>query len=166
VSDEVLKKLLPPIDIEKYGGAGARAARNAAANGMMKEVLSPPREGGISPGDDSDVEIIFTGWRVQDGELLDSSYLRGGKPERFNLGKVMTGWKVGLKEMKEGERRRLWIPDQFTDGRGDSVYEIELLKVQDGPPWAFLTFIFLAVAGVTLYVKAGNKIVMSELLGY
>lgn len=153
VDDDTLKKLLPPIELEKYGGPKEQTLRNKEANGMAYEFLSKGKAGGAIPGPDSDVEIIFTGWRVKDGELIDSSFLRGGQPEKFNLNDVMTGWKIGIKQMKEGERRRLWIPSALGDGKGDMVYEMELVKTGDGPPWGFFIFVLVVTAAVQVFLR-------------
>ncbi|CAK0869745.1 unnamed protein product, partial [Prorocentrum cordatum] len=139
--------------LEKYGGPREQTRRNREANGMAYEVLTKGKAGGTRPGPDSDVEIIFTGWRVKDGELIDSSYLRGGKPEKFCLNDVMTGWTIGIKQMKEGEMRRLWIPSALGDNKGDTVYDVQLVKTSDGPPWGFFVFLLFVAAAAQVFLR-------------
>lgn len=84
------------------------------------------------------VSVDYNGW-LEDGQLFDSSYLRG-RPITFALGvgQVIDGWDEGLDNMKVGGERQLVIPPSLAYGAGGSgpippnatlIFEVELVSV-------------------------------------
>lgn len=63
------------------------------------------------PIDTSVVEIKYTMWTA-DGEVVDSSVLRGG-PDTVGISRLIPGWTEAMKLMVEGERRLFWIPEDL-----------------------------------------------------
>ena len=91
---------------------------------------------GSSPSASSKVHVHYSGWMVQNGEMFDSSVVRG-EPISFGLNQVIPGWTEGLQLMKVGEKARLWIPGKLAYGEtpsqpgypyGTLVFDVELLS--------------------------------------
>jgi len=90
------------------------------------------------------LSMHYTGTLEKDGSKFDSSLDRG-EPFQFQIGvgQVIKGWDEGLIDMCVGEKRKLTIPADkgYGDkGAGDKippgatlVFEVELLKIEDGP---------------------------------
>ena len=79
------------------------------------------------------VQVHYTGWRSENGEMFDSSITRG-RPATFPLNRVIPGWTEGVQLMVEGEKRRFWIPGNLAyEGRpgpqGTLVFDVELLRI-------------------------------------
>ena len=104
------------------------------ASGLKYRCL---KEGsGSSPSATSKVHVHYSGWMVQNGEMFDSSVVRG-EPISFGLNQVIPGWTEGLQLMKVGEKARLWIPGKLAYGEtpsqpgypyGTLVFDVELLS--------------------------------------
>ena len=96
---------------------------------------------GNSPSATSKVNVHYSGWMVQNGEMFDSSVVRG-EPISFGLDQVIPGWTEGLQLMKVGEKARLWIPGNLAYGEtpsqpgypyGTLVFDVELLSFEEPP---------------------------------
>lgn len=87
--------------------------------------------------------LHYKGELKDSGKVFDSSYERG-EPFTFQLGigQVILGWEKGLIDVCVGEKRKLVIPPHL--GYGDTkhdvipphstlVFEVEVLKIEDGP---------------------------------
>ncbi len=57
------------------------------------------------------VELVFTVWTA-DGEVVDSSTLRGGV-DTVGISRLVPGWSAVMALMVEGERRMIWIPEDL-----------------------------------------------------
>lgn len=107
-------------------------------SGLASLVLQPGT-GTRHPAPTDMVEVHYSGWRAEDGQLFDSSITRG-EPARFPLNRVIPGWTEGLQLMVEGEQRRLWIPGNLAyDGRpgrpqGMLVFDVELIRILPASP--------------------------------
>ncbi|MGC6418537.1 MAG: FKBP-type peptidyl-prolyl cis-trans isomerase [Bradymonadia bacterium] len=93
-------------------------------------------DGGGSPTAESNVHVHYSGWMASNGELFDSSVVRG-EPISFGLNQVIPGWREGLQLMTTGEKARLWIPGHLAYGDAPSrpgmpygtlVFDVELLS--------------------------------------
>ena len=82
------------------------------------------------------VRVAYSGWQ-SDGTLFDSSQSHG-KPQIFDLPKVVRGLSQGIVQMVEGEVAKFWIPADLAYGEsppdarlpaGPLVFEIELLNI-------------------------------------
>ncbi|MCS6799107.1 MAG: FKBP-type peptidyl-prolyl cis-trans isomerase [Myxococcota bacterium] len=120
----------PPVPDDLRSPPRSPAARRPS--GLISRVLRPGT-GTVHPGPDSRVEVHYTGWRQETGEMFDSSIVRG-RPAVFRLDRVIPGWTEGVQLMVEGERRRFWIPPSLAyEGRpgpqGTLVFDVELLRI-------------------------------------
>lgn len=153
----------PPEELLKFGGPSPVTARSRKPTGIMSSVVKAGTYGGVVPRRDSEVTIHHIGWRMATGEMFDSSYLRGEEPETYRLSSMIDGLIIGIQDMKENETRRIWVPATRAYGydaypEGDLVYEIELFKVEDPPPWGLIgTFFGLIFIGEAfLFLREKN----------
>ena len=102
--------------------------------GLIYRVLSAG-DGNGSPSADATVQVHYSGWMASNGELFDSSVVRG-EAISFALNQVIAGWTEGLQLMQAGEKARLWIPGNLAYGDAPSrpgmpygtlVFDVELL---------------------------------------
>jgi FKBP-type peptidyl-prolyl cis-trans isomerase len=105
-------------------------------SGLASRVLERGT-GTVHPTATDRVEVHYSGWRAEDGEMFDSSRSRG-EPIQFALNRVIPGWTEGLQLMVEGEQRRLWIPANLAyEGRngpqGMLVFDVHLLRINPPP---------------------------------
>lgn len=123
----------PPATPEDLASPPADAT--TTASGLVYRVLKAGEEG-PSPSATSTVNVHYTGWMVMNGEMFDSSVVRG-EPISFGLNQVIPGWTEGLQLMKVGEKARLWIPGNLAYGEhpsqpgypyGQLVFDVELLS--------------------------------------
>jgi FKBP-type peptidyl-prolyl cis-trans isomerase len=106
-------------------------------DGLATRVLTKGT-GTVHPTKTNSVTVQYAGWTT-DGKMFDSSYTRG-EPANFNLGAIIPGWGEALQLMVVGEKRRIWIPEalaykgQPQRPQGMLVFDVELLKISEGPP--------------------------------
>lgn len=95
-----------------------------------------PGTGTAHPDGGSIVRVEFTGYRA-DGTVFDSSKTKG-KPQIYELPKVMRGLSEAIQQMVPGEMARFWIPAALAYGEapedarlpaGDLVFDVELLNI-------------------------------------
>lgn len=129
---EAIAPLPPPADL-----AQPPADAEGTPSGLIFKRLSPAAaEGAARPTADDRVRVHYSGWRQEDGEMFDSSVMRG-TPSVFPVGRLIAGWTEGLQLMAVGERFRFWIPGELAyDGstragapRGTLVFDVELLEI-------------------------------------
>lgn len=110
------------------------SARNLGS-GVSQQVLRTGT-GNIHPDAGSIVRVEFTGFR-SDGIEFDSSK-RKGKPQIYELAKVVRGLSRAIQHMVVDESSRFWIPADVAYGEspedprlpaGDLVFDIELLNI-------------------------------------
>jgi FKBP-type peptidyl-prolyl cis-trans isomerase len=100
----------------------------------LAHVLLEAGSGERHPTAEDRVRVHYTGWRADDGEMFDSSILRG-QPVNLSLSGVIAGWTEGVPLMVEGEKRRFWIPEELAYGgrpgrpAGMLVFDIELVEI-------------------------------------
>jgi FKBP-type peptidyl-prolyl cis-trans isomerase len=105
------------------------------ASGLQYEVIT---EGaGERPQANDIVQVNYEG-TLTDGQMFDSSYLRG-EPAQFPLNGVIPGWSEGLQLMTEGSNYRLYIPSDLAYGpQGISevippysalIFNVELISI-------------------------------------
>lgn len=131
VFDLVLIEVIPPLVAPENVAA---PPPESTEEGGVHSLILHAGSGTEHPRKRSRVRVEYTGWTAE-GELLDSSVLRG-EPSTFDLGTgVIPGWRRGLQLMVEGERRRFWIPGRLAyegqEGKpqGMLVFDIELLEI-------------------------------------
>lgn len=113
--------------------AGPPSNAERSASGLAWRVLRAGT-GTEHPEATSRVEVHYTGWRAEDGQMFDSSVVRG-QPAQFPLNGVIRGWTEGVALMVEGEKRRFWIPEGLAYGgrpgppSGMLVFDVELLRI-------------------------------------
>jgi FKBP-type peptidyl-prolyl cis-trans isomerase len=85
------------------------------------------------------VVMDYTGWRLPDGKMFDSSWKPGGRPLDIALSGLIKGWQEGVPGMKVGGIRKLVIPPAlgYPSGAGEDippgttlVFEVELLGIK------------------------------------
>ncbi len=118
----------PPSDV-----AAVPADVKTTASGLAYKVLRPGT-GKVHPKENSQVNVVYTGWTT-DGKMFDSSLLTPGGSASFPLNKVIKGWTEGVQLMVEGEKRRFWIPEKIAYGGkqppfGLLVFDVELVKIE------------------------------------
>lgn len=104
-------------------------------SGVAQEILRTGT-GHIHPDAGSIVRVEFTGFRA-DGTEFDSSKSKG-KPQVYELAKVVRGLSIAIEHMVVGESSRFWIPADLAYGEapedprlpaGELVFDIELLNI-------------------------------------
>lgn len=105
------------------------------SDGVLYEVLTAGT--GPKPDKGGDVTIHYSGMLI-DGTVFDSSFERG-KPNTFNLKRLVKGWQVALPEMPSGSTWRIYLPYDMAYGpRGAGklikpfstlVFDIELIGI-------------------------------------
>jgi len=112
----------PSTAIDIGGGVSQQDLRNGTGN--------------IHPDAGSIVRVEFAGFR-SDGSEFDSSRSKG-KPQVYELSKVVRGLSRAIEHMVVGESSRFWIPADLAYGEspedarlpaGDLVFDIELLNI-------------------------------------
>jgi FKBP-type peptidyl-prolyl cis-trans isomerase len=99
------------------------------ASGLQYKVLEPGN--GDSPKSTDEVAVNYRG-TLLDGTEFDSSYKRG-RPENFQLNRVIPGWSEGLELMKPGAKYQLFVPPQL-------AYDLRSPPGSPIPPGAMLIF--------------------------
>jgi len=130
-ADEDAPEALPaPDDV-----SGPPEAAESSDSGLAWIVLESGH-GETHPRPEDQIVVHYSGWTT-DGEMFDSSHLRG-EPAEFPLGQLIEGWVEGIQLMTEGERRRFWIPgdlayDQRPDRpdapKGMLVFDVTLVEI-------------------------------------
>ncbi len=100
-----------------------------------RRLKAGPADGPLVAADDA-VTVHYSGWRAEDGQLFDSSVVRG-EPATFPVAGVIAGWTEALQLMRAGDTFRVWIPgDLAYDNssrpgapKGMLVFDIELLEI-------------------------------------
>ncbi len=92
---------------------------------------------GPKPTADDMVTVHYEG-RLPNGEVFDSSYLRG-EPAQFPLKAVIPGWTEGVQLMPVGSKYQFYIPSNLAYGsRGaggiigpdqDLIFDVELISI-------------------------------------
>lgn len=91
-------------------------------------------DGGAKPTTSDRVVMSYTAW-TSDGQLLDSSHLRGKAPS-VPLKGLIPGWAEGLQLMAKGDKATFWIPEELAyAGRPGSppgmlIYQVELRDIR------------------------------------
>ena len=125
---EILAAPPAPADV-----AAPPADAGKAPSGLAFNVLQPGT-GTTRPDHDDVVTVHYSGWTT-DGELFDSSHMRG-EPATFSIADAVSGFREGVQLMVEGEKRRLWIPEELAykgqpgAPRGMLVFDVELVSIK------------------------------------
>lgn len=112
--------------------AGARWTRTGLA-WLQLEAGRGKRQ----PSAKDTVRVHYTAW-TEDGELVDSSVLRG-HPDTLSVDRTAPGVAEGLQQMVEGERRRFWVPEHLGyEGMpgapmGQLIFEVQLIEIVEQP---------------------------------
>jgi FKBP-type peptidyl-prolyl cis-trans isomerase len=134
---DIKKAPEPPKTPEDVSDAPADAETSAA--GLRSKVLKAG-SGTETPAKNDAVTMHFSVWS-SDGNLLDSSLMRGDtmtvSPEQIQI----PGWQEGLQMMVQGEKRRFWIPEELAFGSnppqgvpaGPICMEVEVFDIQKMP---------------------------------
>lgn len=83
-----------------------------SSSGVQYAIIS--ESGGVVPGEDWQVEVLYTGW-LEDGCIFGTTYILD-RPARFFVQGVIPGWSESIREMHVGERRRVRIPPELGYG--------------------------------------------------
>eukprot|EP00933_Yihiella_yeosuensis_P054060 TRINITY_DN52400_c0_g1_i1.p1 TRINITY_DN52400_c0_g1~~TRINITY_DN52400_c0_g1_i1.p1 ORF type:complete len:230 (-),score=31.77 TRINITY_DN52400_c0_g1_i1:109-798(-) len=121
---------------------------------------------GDSPGKKSTCLLRWYTWKCSDGQLVDSSWIRGIDGSKLVMETALPGWQEALMDMKPGENRRIWIPgrlayseDPEAPNGGDIVTDLELIEVVPDEIDPFLKFFGAAglfLISMTLLYSATN----------
>ena len=106
------------------------------ASGLAYRILSGEPTG-PNPGPRDKVTVHYTGWTASDGQMFDSSKVRG-RPATFGLNQVIPGWTEGLQLIAPGQTARFWIPGELAYGNdpvpgrphGMLVFDVELIEIR------------------------------------
>lgn len=125
---DVLEAPPAPADV-----AAPPADAGKTPSGLAYKVLRPGT-GTTRPDHDDRLIVHFSGWTT-DGQLFDSTYMRG-EPATIPIADAISGFRQGLQLMVEGEQRRLWIPESLAfqgrpgAPRGMLVFDVELIRIE------------------------------------
>lgn len=160
-------RFIAPPDVFKYRGPNPNVRRNRRPSGVATEQLQAPKKGAKVPSKGSKVYLRHIGWTVADGEMFDSSLLRGQGAEVYEMSEVLSSWRGALLEMREGEKTRIWVPASRPSelewgklserGQYPWVFEIELVKVEDSIPWYVFAVLLSPILIGELYIKITGK---------
>lgn len=111
-------------------------------SGLQYVVVREGEEGGVVPGPEDEVTVMYDG-RLVDGTLFDSSYERGA-PVSFGLNGVIPGWTEGLQLMSQGDEYVFFVPSDLAYGSfpppgsgikpgDDLIFRVELQDVAKAP---------------------------------
>ncbi|MEX0899056.1 MAG: FKBP-type peptidyl-prolyl cis-trans isomerase [Gammaproteobacteria bacterium] len=100
-----------------------------------RRLVEGPKDGPLVTASDT-VTVHYTGWRAEDGEMFDSSVVRG-EPATFPVRGVIAGWTEALQLMRPGDTIRVWIPGSLAYDnstrpgapKGMLVFDIALLGI-------------------------------------
>jgi FKBP-type peptidyl-prolyl cis-trans isomerase FkpA/FKBP-type peptidyl-prolyl cis-trans isomerase FklB len=94
----------------------------ATDSGLQYKILE--QSNGCNPDPDYKVTVHYKMLSVQSKKIIDSSYQRG-KPDKFQLSKMIKGWREGVPMMKVGETWELYLPPQLAYGSKGSPGAVE-----------------------------------------
>ncbi len=121
----------PPADAERI--TGIEGSPNAV---IHVKRLSPGD--GPHPGRNDTVSLNFTGWRTN-GETFMTTSVRK-RPVQQSLARLAPGFAAAVVSMKKGEKAMMWIPPELgymgppVATPETTVYEVELVGIEAGPP--------------------------------
>lgn len=108
------------------------------ASGLQYRVMEAGRGKGEHPGLKSKVLVHYRG-KLIDGTGFDSSRQRG-KPQYFQVDKVIKGWTEALQLMRQGDHWQIVVPAELGYGESGSgtsippnstlIFDIELISVK------------------------------------
>ena len=116
--------------------AAPPADATVTASGLAYRKLGGEPTADRHPAATDVVRVHYSGWRAEDGQLFDSSRVRG-EPAEFPLDRVIPGWTEGVQLMRPGESFRFWIPGSLAYDnssrpgapKGMLVFDVELLAI-------------------------------------
>jgi FKBP-type peptidyl-prolyl cis-trans isomerase len=117
--------------------AAPPAKAKKTPKGVFYKVLTAG-SGKERPREHDQVKVHYSGWTT-DGNMFDSSVMRGDRPAEFGVNRVIPGWTDALQQMTVGAKWRVWIPEELAykgqPGRpqGMLVFDVELLEVVKMP---------------------------------
>lgn len=134
----------PPTDLTKLSDGTAPNAEDPNLKSIGDDGL---KYRDIKEGDgevataDAHVVMDYTGWRLSDGKMFDSSWKSGSSgPLDISLKNLIVGWQQGVPGMKVGGIRKLVIPAKLAYGNQQKgsdippnsalVFEVELLGIK------------------------------------
>jgi len=128
----------PKVPAAPADVAAAPADAKKTSSGLASKVIEPGT-GTAHPSKTDLVTVDYTGWTT-DGKMFDSSIARG-KPNTFQLDRVISGWTEGVQLMVAGETRRFWIPESLAyqgkrDPKGTLVFDVKLVSFTGSPTQA------------------------------
>ena len=85
----------------------------ATDSGLQYKILE--HSAGCKPDADYKVTVHYKMLSAKSKKIIDSSYQRG-KPDKFQLSKMIKGWREGVPMMKVGETWELYIPPHLAYG--------------------------------------------------
>lgn len=141
----------PPWDVKK------------TASGIQWKSVRKGDGEGVKTKEDSIVELVYTSWEQETGELVDCTLIRP-EPTKIAVKDLNPGLKEIVLQMEEDESRRIWIPAElaetesgrFFGGRGALHYNLELKRVAApalDPIFAFFLTVGLILSLLT-YLQA------------
>jgi FKBP-type peptidyl-prolyl cis-trans isomerase len=131
-------KVQPPLPVDK---PPPDAEELTGVEGAPRAVIRIKRltpGTGEKPGRNDTVRLNFTGWRLN-GETYVTTTVRK-RPVTQSLAVLAPGFAVAVTTMQKGERAMMWIPPELgymgtpTDTPETTVYEVELVDFERGPP--------------------------------
>lgn len=93
---------------------------------------------GPHPQRNDTVSLNFTGWRTS-GETFVTTTVRK-RPVQQSLARLAPGFAAAVVSMKKGERAMMWIPPELgymgtpEAAPETTIYEVELVDIEAGPP--------------------------------
>lgn len=121
----------PPADAEQITGV-----EGGPTSVIYIKRLTPGT--GAHPQRNDTVSLNFTGWRTS-GETFLSTTVRK-RPVQQSLARLAPGFAAAVVSMKKGERAMIWIPPELgymgtpQSTPETTVYEVELVEIEAGPP--------------------------------
>jgi FKBP-type peptidyl-prolyl cis-trans isomerase len=131
-------QIKPPLPVDKPPGDAEQISGVEGGPSAVIHIKRLAPGTGERPHKNDTVSLNFTGWRT-DGETFVTTTVRK-RPVQQSLARLAPGFSAAVVTMQKGERAMVWIPPELgymgapQSTPETTVYEVELVEIEPGPP--------------------------------